>query len=107
MIIDDILNNGSSEVWWCETEEDKNEMIAFAINFGITYAGKEILSYQDLECDQHIDIFQIARNSYGQLRLLVGYHDNHPAAQTWQYFKNKYCIDIPTEHIALSDYLMG
>lgn len=106
MIIDDILTEGSSEIWWCETEEDKNETIAFAINFGMTYAGKEIFSYQDLG-DSQLDIFQFGRNYRGQLCLCVGYYNNHRGAQTWQDFKEKYNIDIQVEHIALSDYLMG
>ena len=62
MIIDDILDRGSSEIWWCETEEDKNETIAFAIAHGVTYDGKELISYQSLESDK-LDVFQIARDS--------------------------------------------
>lgn len=106
MVIDDILDGGRSEIWWCETEEDKNEMIAFVINFGMTYGEKELSSYQDLG-DSQPDIFQVGRDSRGQLYLCVGYHDNHCGAQTWQNFKEKYNIDIQVEHIALSDYLMG
>lgn len=112
MIIDDILNNilnrddTRSEIWWCETEEDKNEMIAFAINFGITYKGKEISSYQDLG-DSQFDVFQVKRNDCEQFCLLTGYHCFHRDAQTWQDFKEKFNIDLHAEHIALSDYLMG
>ncbi len=106
MIIDDILNNGRSEVWWCATEEDKNETIAFAINCGISYKGKEISSHQDLR-DSQLDVFQVKRNYLGQLCLFVGYRCYHRDAQTWQDFKEKYNIDLHVEHIALSDYLMG
>lgn len=109
MIIDDILSWGcgrSSEAWWCETEKDKNETIAFAIAHGVTYDRKELISYQSLGNDK-IDVFQIARNSQGKLVLLVGFHRNHFDAQTWQDFKEKYNIDIQVEHIALSGYLMG
>ena len=105
MIIDDILNKGHSEIWWCKTEEDKNEMIAFAIAHGVTYGGKELIPYQSLGSDE-LNIFQIARDSQGELLLLTGFYHNHTDAQTWQDFKEKYNIDLHVEHIALSDYLM-
>lgn len=106
MIIDYMLNNGLSEIWWCETEEDKKETIAFAINLGLFHKGKEVSSYQDLG-DSQLDVFQVGRNCSRQLCLLVGYRLNYPDVQTWQDFKEKFNIDLQAEHIALSDYLMG